>query len=113
MDVQQPLGIVVEQQGHLAARLGQCAMGLFDGDDLAGHAFGFAAAHVEAVVGAVQAGMQFNPMASLIQAFQVVMMQGRWPDWSQLWFVAALGVGWCLLGFSLFRRHAGERVDEL
>ncbi|KVX81926.1 ABC transporter [Burkholderia ubonensis] len=61
----------------------------------------------------IQAGMQFNPMASLIQAFQVVMMQGRWPDWSQLWFVTALGVGWCFLGFSLFRRHAGEMVDEL
>jgi lipopolysaccharide transport system permease protein len=61
----------------------------------------------------VQSGMHFNPMASLIEAFQVVLMQGRWPDWSQLWFVTALGVGLCLLGFSLFRKRAGEMVDEL
>ncbi|MEX3916244.1 ABC transporter permease [Paraburkholderia sp. BR10872] len=61
----------------------------------------------------VKSGMQLNPMASLIEAFQVVMMQGRWPDWSQLWLVAVLGVGLCLVGFSLFRKHAGEMVDEL
>ncbi|HEF4725989.1 ABC transporter permease [Burkholderia multivorans] len=61
----------------------------------------------------IQYGMQFNPMASLVQAFQTVMMQGKWPEWSQLWLVTALGVGLCLLGFSLFRKHAGEMVDEL
>ncbi|WP_322091645.1 ABC transporter permease [Paraburkholderia bannensis] len=61
----------------------------------------------------VQPGMRFNPMANLIEAFQGVMMQGRWPDWSQLWLVAVLGVGFCLIGFSLFRKHAGEMVDEL
>ncbi|MBU9262808.1 Teichoic acid translocation permease protein TagG [Burkholderia multivorans] len=61
----------------------------------------------------VQGWMQFNPMASLIQAFQVVMMEGKWPEWSRLWLVIALGVGLCLIGFSLFRKHAGEMVDEL
>jgi lipopolysaccharide transport system permease protein len=61
----------------------------------------------------VQAGMQFNPMAPLIEAFQVVMVQGRWPEWPQLWLVALLGVLLCLSGFSLFRKHAGEMVDEL
>ncbi|AYY58234.1 ABC transporter permease [Burkholderia multivorans] len=61
----------------------------------------------------IQYGMQFNPMASLVQAFQTVMMQGKWPEWSQLWLVTALGIGLCLLGFSLFRKHAGEMVDEL
>jgi len=61
----------------------------------------------------VQAAMQFNPMASLIEAFQVVMMKGDWPDWSQLWFVTVLSIGLCLAGFRLFRKHAGEMVDEL
>lgn len=61
----------------------------------------------------VQTGMQLNPMASLIEAFQVVMMQGRWPEWPRLWLVTVLGVGLCLAGFGLFRKHAGEMVDEL
>ncbi|MCP3709232.1 ABC transporter permease [Paraburkholderia sp. CNPSo 3274] len=61
----------------------------------------------------IQAGMQFNPMASLIEAFQGVMMQGEWPDWSQLWLVAVLSVGLCVFGFRLFRKHVGEMVDEL
>lgn len=60
-----------------------------------------------------QTGMKFNPMAALIEAFQMVMLQGLWPQWPQLWFVTALGVGFCLIGFSLFRKHVGEMVDEL
>lgn len=61
----------------------------------------------------MRVGLGYNPMASLIQAFQVVIMQGQWPDWPQLWFVTALSIVLCLLGFSLFRKHAGEMVDEL
>lgn len=61
----------------------------------------------------IQSGMQFNPMAPLVESFQVVMMQSKWPDWSQLWFVTVLGIGLCLAGFSLFRKRAGEMVDEL
>lgn len=61
----------------------------------------------------VQTGMQFNPMAPLIEAFQVVMVQGRWPEWPKLWLVAVLGILLCLAGFSLFRKHVGEMVDEL
>ncbi|HTH59870.1 MAG TPA: ABC transporter permease [Paraburkholderia sp.] len=62
---------------------------------------------------AVQTAMRFNPMASLIEAFQAVMLQANWPDWPQLWLVTLLGVALCLAGFSLFRKHVGEMVDEL
>ncbi|WP_069267677.1 ABC transporter permease [Paraburkholderia nodosa] len=61
----------------------------------------------------IQSGMQFNPMAPLVESFQVVMMQSKWPDWPQLWFVTVLGIALCLAGFSLFRKRAGEMVDEL
>jgi lipopolysaccharide transport system permease protein len=62
---------------------------------------------------AVQSALRLNPMASLVEGFQVVMMQARWPDWSNLWLLAVSGVGLCIIGFSLFRKHAGEMVDEL
>jgi len=61
----------------------------------------------------IQSLMQFNPMARMMASFQVVLVQGIWPDWYSLWPVLVLAVVLCLLGFSLFRKHAGEMVDEL
>ncbi len=61
----------------------------------------------------VRALMYLNPMARLIEAFQTILVQGSWPDWSSLWPVFVLSLIVCLLGFSLFRKHAGEMVDEL
>lgn len=57
--------------------------------------------------------MALNPMASLIGAYQTILVHGQWPDWATLWLVAALAVLLCLLGLHLFRRHSGEMVDEL
>ncbi|WP_459616161.1 ABC transporter permease [Bordetella sp. 2513F-2] len=61
----------------------------------------------------VQGWMRFNPMARLMEAFQVILVQGQWPNWYSLWPVLALAAVLCLLGLSLFRKHAGEMVDEL
>jgi lipopolysaccharide transport system permease protein len=61
----------------------------------------------------LQPFMSLNPMARLINAFQVILVNGQWPNWYSLWPVVALATVLCLLGFSLFRRHAGEMVDEL
>lgn len=57
--------------------------------------------------------MALNPMASLMGAYQTILVNGRWPNWTTLWLVAALAVLLCLLGLYLFRKHAGEMVDEL
>ncbi len=57
--------------------------------------------------------MSLNPMASLVGAFQKVLVNEEWPQWETLWLVAILGVTLCIVGMSLFRRHAGEMVDEL
>lgn len=61
----------------------------------------------------LQALMQLNPMAALIGACQTILVHADWPDWSKLWPIALLALLVCAWGWSLFRRHAGEIVDEL
>lgn len=57
--------------------------------------------------------MALNPMASLMGAMQGVLVRGEWPQWSTLLYPFALGLALCLIGLRLFRRRAGEMVDEL
>ena len=57
--------------------------------------------------------MSYNPMARLIEAYQTILVNGRWPNWYSLWPVLVLALLFCGIGFSLFRKHAGEMVDEL
>lgn len=61
----------------------------------------------------LQEAMNFNPMAGLVNAFQAILVNGQWPNWSGLWPVVLLAAILCIIGFGLFRRHAGEMVDEL
>ncbi len=60
-----------------------------------------------------QAFMHYNPMASLITAYQGIFVHGLWPQWSSLWLVLMLALAANLVGFRLFRKHAGEIVDEI
>lgn len=55
----------------------------------------------------------YNPMASIIGAYQTVLVNGQWPDWHSLQFTALLGLLMCALAFRLFRRRSGEMIDEL
>lgn len=57
--------------------------------------------------------MDLNPMASLMAAYQTILVNGQWPQWQSLWLVTLLAVLLCGLGIRLFRKHAGEMVDEL
>lgn len=57
--------------------------------------------------------MAANPMAVLVQGYQAVLVQGQWPDWAALGWVALLAAALCALGWRLFRAHAAEMVDEL
>jgi lipopolysaccharide transport system permease protein len=61
----------------------------------------------------LQPYMTLNPMALLMDAFQIILVTGQWPNWYSLWPVVALAIVMCVVGFRLFRRHAGEMVDEL
>jgi len=57
--------------------------------------------------------MDLNPMAGLVGAYQTILVTGQWPVWQSLWFVTLLSILMCGLGIRMFRKHAGEMVDEL
>ena len=52
-------------------------------------------------------------MAGLITGFQGIFVNGQWPQWETLWPITLLALILCVVGLRLFRRHAGEMVDEL
>jgi lipopolysaccharide transport system permease protein len=43
----------------------------------------------------------------------MVFVAGQWPQWQALWPAMGGAVFFCAVGLGLFRRHAGEMVDEL
>lgn len=55
----------------------------------------------------------WNPMAAVVQAYQGILLDGRLPVWSSLLPVSVLALLFCALGLHLFRKRAGEMVDEL
>lgn len=57
--------------------------------------------------------IELNPLASVIGAVQGVLVLGEWPQWGALIYPLVLALALCLLGWRLFRKHAGEMVDEL
>jgi lipopolysaccharide transport system permease protein len=61
----------------------------------------------------VQKLIQFNPMVPLLTAYHDIVVMAKWPVWDSLWPLALLALLLCWLGMSLFRKHAGEMVDEL
>jgi lipopolysaccharide transport system permease protein len=67
--------------------------------------------------GTLSGGMRWlltcNPMAPLLAGFQTIMVNQAWPRWETLWLPGALCLALCAGGMALFRRHAGEMVDEL
>lgn len=61
----------------------------------------------------VRDALRYNPMTNIITSYQNILVKGQWPDWSSLWPVTLIAVLLCLMGMQLFRKHAGEMVDEL
>ncbi|MBB3220859.1 ABC transporter permease [Pseudoduganella umbonata] len=57
--------------------------------------------------------LRWNPMAPVIGAAQDILVRHRWPDWSTLWPVALVALLLCMLAMHLFRKRAGEMVDQL
>jgi len=62
---------------------------------------------------AVKRLMHLNPMFSLIQAYQGILVQGEWPDLQTLLYPFMLALVFCAYGFTLFRKHSGDMIDEL
>lgn len=57
--------------------------------------------------------MQLNPLLPLMEAYQGILVLGRWPDWGRVAPIAAIAVLLCMYSVLLFRKHAGDMVDEL
>lgn len=57
--------------------------------------------------------MTLNPMAPVIDAYQSIFVHQSWPAWPSLWPTAVLAALLCILGLHLFKKNAGEMVDEL
>ena len=61
----------------------------------------------------VRSLLQWNPMAAVIQSYQTILVSAQAPQWSTLLPASILAVLLCALGLQLFRKRAGEMVDEL
>jgi len=57
--------------------------------------------------------LDYNPMAPIIQSYHAILVEGAMPQWQRLLPAAVLAVLLCVLGMRLFRKRAGEMVDEL
>jgi lipopolysaccharide transport system permease protein len=57
--------------------------------------------------------IELNPLTPLIAAFQNILVHGTLPIWSTLLPFTAMAIALCWSGLFLFRKHAGEMVDEL
>lgn len=57
--------------------------------------------------------LAWNPMAPIVAAYQGIFVSHQAPDWSSLTLAAVVALLFCALGLRLFRRRAGEMVDEL
>ena len=62
---------------------------------------------------ALQPYINLNPMVPLISAYQDILVHARWPHWDTLLTPTVLAVLLCFLGMRMFRKRAGEMVDEL
>jgi lipopolysaccharide transport system permease protein len=57
--------------------------------------------------------LRLNPMTSLVQAYQGIFVYRQTPAWQQIWPIGVLAILLCVAALLLFRRRAGEMVDEL
>ncbi|QGZ39525.1 lipopolysaccharide transport system permease protein [Pseudoduganella flava] len=57
--------------------------------------------------------LAWNPMAAVIRAYQDILVSHQLPQWTSLIPAAVLALLLCLVGMQLFRKRAGEMVDEL
>lgn len=57
--------------------------------------------------------IEHNPLTPLITAYQSIFVNGLWPDWYSLWPVGFTALLLNALALALFRKRAGEMVDEL
>ena len=57
--------------------------------------------------------VELNPMAITVNSMHDIFVRNVTPNWLQLSNVFLIGMALILIGLFLFRRHAGDMVDEL
>lgn len=57
--------------------------------------------------------IKLNPMTHLMGAYQSILVNSAWPEWTSLLPVSLLALVLIVSGRMLFRKRAGEMVDEL
>lgn len=57
--------------------------------------------------------MVYNPMMTFISAYQGVLVNGTVPQWQEFVPLIFISLALCVFGMRLFRKRAGEMVDEL
>ena len=62
---------------------------------------------------AIKPYLGINPMASVMTAYQGILVNHQWPQLVSMLPTALLTIGLCLLGLHLFKKNVGEMVDEL
>ena len=55
----------------------------------------------------------YNPMYPFISAYQTILVKGDLPPWQGLFLMILLSSALCVFALRLFRKRAGEMVDEL
>lgn len=60
-----------------------------------------------------RAVLEYNPMLPLIQAYQAIFLDMRWPDWGALLPFVLLTLILLFVGARFFLSRVGELVDEL
>ena len=57
--------------------------------------------------------LKLNPIASLMMAYQDIILYQQWPAWERFLFHFPAAAGILIAGFLVFRKLADEMVDEL
>src|SRR5690606_8981781 len=57
--------------------------------------------------------LELNPMLPIVQAYQGIFVEAAWPQWHTLWPMALVSLVLSLMALSLFRKRAGQMVDDV
>ena len=61
----------------------------------------------------VRGVMMWNPLYALVDSYQRIVVEHRWPVWSHLWLAVALAVAVTVVAEAVFRHLSPAMVDEL
>lgn len=57
--------------------------------------------------------LSFNPLTSIMEAYQTILVRQQWPEWNSLFFPLVVTIGIIALFMMFYRKHVVEIFDEL